>query len=309
MLTATFIHLVFFFLQYCRLYSTAPHYKIVTRRERKYLNLYNRCRYCASVLSELEGTEGKKKRMPQHRNIMSVLISLVSFAVWGVSVVRGNVAGVSDLYGDGWNNTVFDCLRKEQNRTLAVVRGTNCELLRLARQSGFTRGEVWLQGFTGGEPDAAGFSIQQYVDYLKENCADVWDGFLWIDAFDEKLWPIPWTVAGYQKNKEYMKGLVDYCVSNKDFACGIKATETSYRAIFNDATFDVAAKAGLPLWSYGYPTEPRPPGFGGWTVPAKLIFEMADYNNPNPGYNCVSPGTYASCHAPKPFCPVVDITN
>lgn len=219
------------------------------------------------------------------------LVILQSFLV---SFSNANVLGVDlcNLSGVVINSTVFDCFKKEQNRDLVVTFGeaspTTCTNLNNAKKSGFHYGEVVYIPYPTATTGSS--SVKSITDYLNTNCKDAWDGKIWVDVFYTQGWPVPWTAKGYQENKDWLTETVNYCVSSKT-KCGIRATPSTYITVFNDAGFNVAAKAGLPLWSYGDVSKPTSAGFGGWTVPAELII----------GDVKVSVGTYDSCHMPNSF--------
>lgn len=221
--------------------------------------------------------------MPFSSHVFS--LALISSIL--VAIANANIFGL-DLNGNNPNTTVFDCLKNEQNMDLVVtgVKGyvtggvgpDTCSILQNAKSSGFSSRDILFYSFPGGQTDGSE-SIKYTVDYINTNCKDAFNGIIWIDVYITQDWPTPWGKVGYNDNKNWLTGTVNYCVSSKT-NCGIRATASSYKALFDDTNFNVAGKAGLPLWSVGSSSN-----FGGWTKPPSQMIGDA-----------VSPGTYASCH-------------
>lgn len=214
---------------------------------------------------------------------MNFIFFIINFLLL-ICVIESNNNIFAQNGGGILNTTMYECLLKE-NGVVSII-GTDCQSMINSVSAGYKPAYVIAYPNPNGE--TATQMLSNIVSRYNE-CKTSWNGFIWIDVYSTAVWGTPWTPAGYIDHKNYLTEAVNYCVSNK-LKCGIKATSSSYQAIFNDIGFNVAAKNGLPLYSLGYIPDPQPPEFGGWTVPAEIIIG-----------NTIKPNTYPSCYMTYSF--------
>lgn len=200
-------------------------------------------------------------------------ISVTAFAdIWGVDV--------STLM----SNSTASCLKSlapAGTETFVIPRAfkssgnidTNaCPTLESALAVGINRREAYIFPCPSCSLSAAG-QIQNTLDNLRSNCANAFTNFLWLDIEGAQYW-----LNDYIKNQEFFESLVDACLSDDTYQCGIYASKNSWQSLFGSIDYTYAKASTLALWYPHYENTPNPSfsdwtPYGGWTAPTMKQYQ------------------------------------